>query len=699
MPESPAILRPGEVLGAYRVGDVLGIGGMAIVYRAEQISLGRPVALKVLSARFGDDVMFRERFRREAQQAAALEHPNIVPIYDFGEIDGLLYLAMRLIDGSDLAELIRTRGLSADETVELLRPIASALDAAHAAGLVHRDVRPQNILITAQGHPYLSDLGVARGSETAGLTRTGGFVGSVQYAAPEQISGLPLTGATDVYALTAVLYQCLTGDVPYPHDTEAGVMHAHLSEPPPSLPGIDGPGVGLNGVIVRGMAKDPAYRCAHATELIDDAAASISQLPSRQRTAVPPFPVERDEAAGPAVEAAAAPRGDTPPSPQTAGAQPVAVAPGDAPGPSGEPYSAGGPPTGGHVETLPHGLTTADPRRAAPPQPQPPGSHPNTLRIALTALLATALIAVIAVAAIVILPGSGLFSSSSSGQTFSGSGNKHIRVIRVHALSTLRWTCPGCGQFSYFAMNSRPSNGTGPFLDVLGGPGQKSGATVIDGGTYTNAAIDSSGKWSFTIAPGNSTQTNAQSQSPSGTRTFTGSEQEDIGTIKVPVASTLRWSCSGCAGGPFFSVNNNAGDKQQLDVNGAASGASALNPATYTDVTGNGIGPWKLTITPGDSMPGASSSAAPQTFSGSGDETLGTVNIPVASTLTWSCATCAGFWLTSTPRLTWLNVFTTGGTSGTAIVNAGTYPGTATQDVLGSHWSITITPGFTAGTP
>jgi serine/threonine protein kinase len=286
------LLRAGDVIGGFLIEDVIGIGGMAIVYRAEQVSLGRPVALKVLSNKLTRDEVFRERFRREGTHAAALEHPNIVPVYDSGEQEGLLYLAMRLVEGTNLAELIQTRGLTADQTIEILRPIASALDTAHAAGLIHRDVKPQNILITAQNHPYLADFGVAKGSNTDGLTATGGFVGSVNYASPEQIKGLTLTPASDVYALTAVLYQCLTGHVPYPRETDAGIMHAHLTEPPPTLPPLTGADSDFHTVFARGMAKDPGARYGHAGDMVNAAGLSVSRMPSKSRKAVPAFPVE-----------------------------------------------------------------------------------------------------------------------------------------------------------------------------------------------------------------------------------------------------------------------------------------------------------------------------------------------------------------------------------------------------------------------
>ena len=208
------ILEPGAVIGGFRVTTVIVVGGMAVVYSAEQLSLGRRVALKVLASQLTQDEEFRERFRREGQHAAALDHPNIIPVYDSGEADGHLFLAMRLVEGSTLAEIIGPNGLTVSQTIDLLQPIADALDAAHDAGLVHRDVKPQNILVTERGHPFLADFGVAKSPHLHGLTDTGRFVGSANYASPEQIKGDPLTASSDLYALAGVLYQCLTGRVP-----------------------------------------------------------------------------------------------------------------------------------------------------------------------------------------------------------------------------------------------------------------------------------------------------------------------------------------------------------------------------------------------------------------------------------------------------------------------------------------------------
>ncbi len=293
MATAPRILNPGDVLDGFRVEALIGVGGTAVVYRAEQLSLGRPVALKVLSHQLSHDDAFRERFRREGKHLARLEHPNIVPVHESGEQDGLLYLAMRLVEGTNLAELIVAHGVSADQATVIMGPIASALDAAHAEGLVHRDVKPQNILITERGHPYLADFGVAKGSNTHGLTAAGRFVGTVNYASPEQIQGSTLTPASDIYALTAVLYHCLTGEVPYHRETDEAIMHAHLHEPPPALPGRSGEDGDLDAAIACGMAKDPGVRYVHARDLINAATRAVSRMPPARRKAIPAFPATR----------------------------------------------------------------------------------------------------------------------------------------------------------------------------------------------------------------------------------------------------------------------------------------------------------------------------------------------------------------------------------------------------------------------
>jgi hypothetical protein len=304
------ILAPGETLGGYRIGEVIGVGGMAIVYRAEQLSLGREVALKVLSPTLSEDGGFRERFRREARNIAALDHPNIVAVHDFGEADGRLFLAMRLVNGTTLAERMGAAGLTGTQTLAILGPIAAALDAAHAAQLVHRDVKPQNILIGPNGHPYLADFGVAKELVAPSATLTGGFLGTVQYAAPEQILRSAIGPAVDIYALTAVLFQSLSGQAPYERDTDAAVVYAHVYEPPPCVVADTPEDESFNALIATGMAKDPGDRFAHAVELIDAASLILDGLPPARGQRPTPFAtsissVAADTPAGPEPDAPA----------------------------------------------------------------------------------------------------------------------------------------------------------------------------------------------------------------------------------------------------------------------------------------------------------------------------------------------------------------------------------------------------------
>jgi serine/threonine protein kinase len=275
--------RIGAVLAGYRVESLLGRGGMSVVYLAEHVSLGRKVALKVMASPLAHDPSFRERFMRESQRAAGLDHPNVIPIYDAGEVDGgdadgLLYIAMRYVDGPDLRSLLRREGrLGVGRTLYMLEQVASALDAAHDNDLIHRDVKPSNILIAEPSeHVYLTDFGVAKQTSAPDLTRTGIFVGTIEYAAPEQIEGLTLDRRTDVYALGCVLYECLAGRPPFERDAEVAVMHAHLTSPPPRLTEVrpDLPKE-LDRVVARAMAKSRDERFATTPELVDAAHAVL----------------------------------------------------------------------------------------------------------------------------------------------------------------------------------------------------------------------------------------------------------------------------------------------------------------------------------------------------------------------------------------------------------------------------------------
>ena len=245
---------------------------MGVVYRAQHMHLGRTVALKLLNPELAASDEFRERFIREARAAAELEHPNIVPVYDAGEVEGRLYLAMKFIEGSDLAHLLEEETkLTAERTMPLLQQLADALDAAHAHGLIHRDVKPANALLEGQ-RLYLTDFGLTRRVDsTRPLTATGRAVGTAAYLAPEQIRGEPLDRRVDVYALGCVLYQCLSGQPPYLRDTDMLIMWAHVGAEPPSLSNEvpDLPNT-VDRVIKKALAKSREDRYDTCGELVSE---------------------------------------------------------------------------------------------------------------------------------------------------------------------------------------------------------------------------------------------------------------------------------------------------------------------------------------------------------------------------------------------------------------------------------------------
>jgi predicted Ser/Thr protein kinase len=268
-------LPAGTILGGCRIEEEVGRGGMGVVYRARQLRLDRPVAVKVLSPGLLQDEQFRVRFERESRIIAALEHPNIVPVHEAGEEGDLLFLVMRYVDGPDLGRLLAQAGrLSPERAVAVLEQVAAALDAAHSRGLIHRDVKPANVLLAGEGeseHAYLSDFGVTKiaAAEGSSLTRTGMFVGTLDYIAPEQLRGEVVDRRADVYALACLLFHCLTGHVPYPREDDMAKLYAHGHLPPPR-PAEEVEGLGdsaFDDVVARGMAKDPAERFPSAGEL------------------------------------------------------------------------------------------------------------------------------------------------------------------------------------------------------------------------------------------------------------------------------------------------------------------------------------------------------------------------------------------------------------------------------------------------
>jgi tRNA A-37 threonylcarbamoyl transferase component Bud32/CheY-like chemotaxis protein len=266
--------RIGQVIAGYRIEERVGRGGMGVVYRAEHLNLRRRAAIKIIAPDLAESEGFRERFTREARIAAALQHPNIVTVYDAGEVDGILYLAMQYIEGQDLAAVLRKDGrLRPYRAIDVIRQVASALDAAHAQGLIHRDVKPANVLIEGRT-AFLTDFGLTKrtdGTHTE-LTRAGDVVGTIHYVAPEQIEGGQVSARSDVYSLGCLLYHCLTGQVPYSRETDVAVIYAHLSEPPPKLTALRPElAAGLDGVIAKALDKSPDRRFPTCSDLVNAA--------------------------------------------------------------------------------------------------------------------------------------------------------------------------------------------------------------------------------------------------------------------------------------------------------------------------------------------------------------------------------------------------------------------------------------------
>lgn len=383
------------MIGGYRIDGLISRGGMGMVYRATNLTLNRGYALKVVAPELADDDDFRERFKREIRIAASLNHPNVVGIHYAGEHEGMLFLAMDLVEGTDLRQLIADGGaLAPQRAVAILGQVTSALDAAHEKGLVHRDVKPANILISVKGgreHAYLTDFGLAKRFDNAtAMTVKGAVVGTVDYMPPEQITGGATDARTDVYALGCVFFQMLTGKVPYRREHSVATLFAHVYDPPPSL---EGPAAAahptLGPVIAKAMAKAAADRYPSAGDLGRDAAAALEGA----RYTGPPTivgtgaarPVPRTEEPDPdraklaleEMQAAVAASAST----EVAAPEPVAApAPaGGAVEPVAEPAPTGGavepvaarPPTGGAAEPA-----AAPPGGVAEPVAAPPGARP-----------------------------------------------------------------------------------------------------------------------------------------------------------------------------------------------------------------------------------------------------------------------------------------------------------------------------------
>ena len=278
-------LGPGAELAGYRIEAQIGRGGMGVVYRATQLDLGRTVALKVVAPELAQDESFRARFQAECRTAAAVDHPNVIPLFEAGEADGVLFLAMRYVSGTDLRALINEQGgIDVARAVRIVDGTAGALDAAHERGLVHRDVKPANILMTTQGvheHVYLTDFGLTKQiGSAAQMTQTGQWVGTIDYVAPEQIEGKRTDARTDVYALGCVLFEALTGQIPFARDSHTAKLFAHVSEPPPRVTDLR-PEVpeAIDDVVQRAMAKQPEDRYPSAGDLGRAARSAVTGEP------------------------------------------------------------------------------------------------------------------------------------------------------------------------------------------------------------------------------------------------------------------------------------------------------------------------------------------------------------------------------------------------------------------------------------
>ena len=345
-----AHLAPGSEIAGCRLEAVAGRGGMGVVWKATQIALARPVAVKAMMPELATDTEFRQRFQRESQLAASIDHPNVIPVYEAGESHETLYLIMRWVDGSDLRALLsQSGGLPVQRALTLLQPVALALAAAHRRGLIHRDVKPANVLIASeegQEHVYLTDFGIARLESGEGLTRTGDVVGTLDYTAPERYSGSRGDAASDIYALGCMLYQTLTGKLPYDRPTDVSKIFAHINDPIP-LPSAAASGVpaDVDAIVTRAMAKDPADRYASATEMavaIDDARRALSRrhgvVRHQPSSEPPPTAVPQATVARATVPQATAPPraalettadlASTPSSPATTLTRPTRAAPG-----------------------------------------------------------------------------------------------------------------------------------------------------------------------------------------------------------------------------------------------------------------------------------------------------------------------------------------------------------------------------------
>ncbi len=415
------------MFAGYWIDGLLDRGGMGVVYKAIDVDLDRAVALKLIAPEYTQDETAVARFKAESRLAASLEHPNIVPVHRGGEENGVLYLAMRFVPGTNLRNMIDRSAIPPSLTSKIVTQVADALDAAHARGLVHRDVKPANILIsdeTVHTHAYLADFGLTkRPGSTGNLTGTGLWVGTADYVAPEQIQGHQIDGRADIYSLGCVLYEMLTGQVAYPKDGDIAKLWAHISNPPPQ-PSATRPELApFDHVVVKATAKDPADRYASAGEM----AAAVRDVVARQ-PGTQTVPTSGSGDPGPSVPVAPAPASFAPAASVLASQTPYAPPPPSVPG-SQTPYAppppsvrGSQPPYAPPPASAPGSQPPYGPPPASAPGPQspfaapPPAERPRGRRRAGVLVLAGVLAAAV-IAVVVLLVSGGSTDKSSQGTT------------------------------------------------------------------------------------------------------------------------------------------------------------------------------------------------------------------------------------------------------------------------------------------
>ena len=506
-------LAAGTTLAGYRIDGVAGVGGMGVVYRATHLALDTVYGLKVIAPELASDPSFRDRFKRECRIAASIRHPNVIPIHHAGEEDGRLFLVMDLVEGNDLRELLARDGpMPVDRAVRIFAQVAGALDAAHARGLVHRDIKPANILVErATDHPYLTDFGLSKSTTSAGgLTKTGQWLGTVDYVAPEQILGSSTDARTDVYALGCLLFHMLTAQVPFKKEGDAAKLWAHMNDEPPSLSAIrpDVPAE-VEAVMRRAMAKNPDDRQPSAGDL----AKAVQAATQGRRAATAERSVATGDAAWGTGDAtrlgAAAPTHQ--PAPPPAAAQPAAYAPPPPASPQPAAYvtppqpprPAAGPPV--PPPPAPHGPGAW--QQGPPPAPPPPSRPRGRRRWPLFVGIAVALVLVGGIVAVL---ASGLLSSDDA------KADVRSRIGDFAAAGSAGDTCDQFDDSYIQVLGGREkclsqNRARKPFkLDV--------GTVTVDGDSAVAKARDpdTGDPWSFTLAKQGSSWLIDRTDAPEG---------------------------------------------------------------------------------------------------------------------------------------------------------------------------------------